>query len=141
MAFAGAGAVTGALVVAWLGKYRHMGRTFLLLQIAFGLLIVLFAVTRVVWINAVLLFGCGACMVMVFATISSLVQLTAPNELRGRVVSIYLVAFRGGMPLGSLVGGYVATLTSAPLVLTINGLLLSCVAAWFLLRQGDVKEL
>jgi MFS family permease len=141
MAFAGAGAVTGALVVAWLGKYRHMGRTFLLLQIAFGILVALFAVTRVVWINAVLLFGCGACMVIVFATISSLVQLTVPNELRGRVISIYLVAFRGGMPLGSLVGGYVATLTSAPLVLTVNGLLLSCVAAWFLLRQGGVKEL
>ena len=141
MAFAGAGAVTGALVVAWLGKYRRMGRTFLLLQIAFGILVVLFAITRVVWINAVLLFGCGACMVIVFATISSLVQLTVPNELRGRVVSIYLVAFRGGMPLGSLVGGYVATLTSAPVVLTINGLLLSCVAAWFLLRQGGVKEL
>jgi MFS family permease len=141
MAFAGVGAVTGALVVAWLGKYRHMGRTFLLLQIAFGILVVLFAVTRVVWINAVLLFGCGACMVIVFATISSLVQLTAPNELRGRVVSIYLVAFRGGMPLGSLVGGYAATLTSAPLVLTVNGLLLSCVAAWFLLREGGVKEL
>ncbi len=141
MAFAGAGAVTGALVVAWLGKYRHMGRTFLLLQIAFGVLVVLFASTRVVWVNTVLLFGCGACMVIVFATISSLVQLVVPNELRGRVVSIYLVAFRGGMPLGSLVGGYLATLTSAPLVLTVNGLLLSCVAAWFLLKQGGVKEL
>ena len=141
MAWAGAGAVSGALVVAWLGKYRHMGRTFLTLQVAFGVLVVLFAVTRVVWINAVLLFGCGVCMVMVFATISSLVQLIVPNELRGRVVSIYLVAFRGGMPLGSLVGGYVATLTSAPAVMTVNGILLSCVAAWFLLRPGGVKEL
>jgi len=141
MAFAGAGAVTGALIVAWLGKYRQMGRTFLLLQIAFGVLVVLFAVTHVVWINAVLLFGCGACIVIVFATISSLVQLIVPNELRGRVVSIYLVAFRGGMPLGSLVGGYVATLTSAPIALTVNGLLLSSIAAWFLLRPGGVKEL
>jgi len=133
--------VSGALVVAWLGKYRHMGRTFLLLQVAFGILVALFAVTRVVWINAVLLFGCGACMVIVFATISSLVQLIVPNELRGRVVSIYLVAFRGGMPLGSLIGGYAATLTSAPLVLTVNGLLLSSVAAWFLLKPGSVREL
>jgi MFS family permease len=141
MAFAGVGAVAGALVIAWLGKYRHMGRTFLILQIVFGLLVMLFANTRVVWINAVLLFGCGVCMVMVFATISSLVQLQAPNEMRGRVVSIYMVAFRGGMPLGSLVGGYAATLTSAPLVLTVNGILLSCVAAWFLLKGGGVREL
>ena len=41
-------------------------------------------------------------MVMVFAMLSSLVQLNAPNEMRGRVMSIYMVAFRGGMPLGSL---------------------------------------
>ena len=141
MAFAGAGAVTGALVVAWLGKFRHMGRTFLILQVVFGALVLLFAVTRVIWINAVLLMAVGACMVMVFATISSLVQLIVPNELRGRVVSIYMVAFRGGMPLGSLVAGYAATLTSPPAVLVVNGLLLSCVAAWFLLKPGGVKEL
>ena len=141
MACAGAGAVTGALVVAWLGKFAGMGRTLLVIQLVFGALIVLFAVTRVVWINAVLLFGVGACMVMVFAVLSSLVQLIAPNEMRGRVMSIYMVAFRGGMPLGSLAGGYVATLASAPTVLTINGVLLSLVAAWFLLKRDGVREL
>ena len=141
MACAGAGAVAGALVVAWLGKFAGMGRTLLVIQLVFGALIVLFAVTRVVWINAVLLFGAGACMVMVFAVFSSLVQLIAPNEMRGRVMSIYMVAFRGGMPLGSLAGGYVATLASAPTVLTINGVLLSLVAAWFLLKRDGVPEL
>ena len=141
MACAGAGAVAGALVVAWLGKFAGMGRTLLVIQLVFGALIVLFAVTRVVWINAVLLFGAGACMVMVFAVLSSLVQLIAPNEMRGRVMSIYMVAFRGGMPLGSLAGGYVATLASAPTVLTINGVLLSLVAAWFLLKRDGVPEL
>ena len=141
MACAGAGAVTGALVVAWLGKFRGMGRTLLMLQLAFGALLALFAVTRVIWINAALLFAAGACMVMVFAMLSSLVQLIAPNEMRGRVMSIYMVAFRGGMPLGSLVAGYAATLTSAPIVLTVNGVLLSSVAAWFLLKREGVREL
>ena len=112
MAFAGAGAVTGALVVAWLGRFRHMGRTLLAIQLAFGMLLVLFAQTRVLWLNDLLLFAAGACMVMVFAMLSSLVQLIAPNAMRGRVMSIYMVAFRGGMPLGSLVGGWIATLTS-----------------------------
>ena len=135
MAFAGAGAVTGALAVAWMGRFPHMGRTLLLIQVAFGVLIALFSVTRLFWLNAVLLFAAGACMVMVFAMLSSLVQLNAPNELRGRVMSIYMVAFRGGMPLGSLVAGWVATLTSAPAVLTANGVLLSAVAAWFLLKR------
>ncbi len=141
MAFAGAGAVTGALVVAWLGRFRHMGLAVLALQVAFGTLVVLFAMTRLLWLNELLLFAAGACMVMVFAMLSSLVQLIAPNEMRGRVMSIYMVAFRGGMPLGSLVAGWIATLTSAPVVLTVNGFLLSCVAAWFLLKSHGVREL
>ena len=141
MACAGAGAVTGALVVAWLGKFKGMGRTLLILQLVFGALIVLFAVTRVIWINAILLFGAGACMVMVFAVLASLVQLIVPDAMRGRVMSIYMVAFRGGMPIGSLVAGYVATFASAPMVLTINGVLMSLVAAWFFLKRAGVREL
>ena len=141
MSFAGAGAVTGALVVAWLGKFKHMGRTLLTLQVVFGVLVMLFAITRIFWINAVLLFGCAACMVMVFAMLSSLVQLNAPNEMRGRVMSIYMVAFRGGMPLGSLAGGWAATYVGAPAVLTINGVLLAIVATWFLVRSHGVREI
>ena len=141
MAAAGAGAVTGALVVAWRGRFPHMGHALLLIQFLFGVLVVLFAITRLFWVNAVLLFGAGACMVMVFATLSSLVQLNAPNEMRGRVMSIYMVAFRGGMPIGSLVAGWLATMTSAPAVLVVNGLLLTAVAAWFLLKSHGVREL
>jgi len=141
MSCAGAGAVTGALVVAWRGRFPHMGHTVLLIQIAFGVLVVLFAVTRVFWLNAALLVAAAACMVMVFATLSSLVQLNAPNDMRGRVMSLYMVAFRGGNPLGSLAGGWLATLTSAPTVLIVNGLLLSAVAASFLLKNRSVREL
>jgi MFS family permease len=141
MSFAGAGAVTGALVVAWLGKFPHMGRTLLIIQVVLGLLITAFALTRVFWINALLLFACGAGMVMVFAMLSSLVQLNAPNEMRGRVMSIYMVAFRGGMPIGSLVGGWLANATSAPAVLMVNGVLLSAVAAWFLFKHAEVRAL
>jgi MFS family permease len=141
MAFAGAGAVTGALVVAWLGKFPHMGRTLLTIQIVLGALITAFAISRLFWVNAVLLFACGTGMVMVFATLSSLVQLYAPNEMRGRVMSIYMVAFRGGMPLGSLVAGWLANVSSAPTVLTVNGVLLSLVAAWFLIKNEHVRAL
>ena len=141
LASAGGGAVIGALVVAWLGRFRHMGRTLLIMQFLFGVLIVTFALLRVFWINAVVLFAAGACMVMVSAMLSSLVQLNAPNEMRGRVMSIYMVAFRGGMPLGSLAGGWVATTTNATSVLVVNGVLLTAVAAWFLLKSHGVREL
>jgi hypothetical protein len=51
-----------------------------------------------------------------------------------------MVAFRGGMPLGSLAGGYAASLSSAPSVLAVNGGLLAVVAGYFLIRSG-VREL
>jgi predicted MFS family arabinose efflux permease len=141
MSSAGAGAVTGALVVAWRGRFPHMGRNVLLIQIVLGALMVLFAMTRYFWVNAFLLFAGGACMVMVFATLSSLVQLNAPNEMRGRVMSLYMVAFRGGMPLGSLLGGWLASITGAATILTLNGILLSAVATVFLLKNKEIREL
>jgi len=60
--------------------------------------------------------------------------------MRGRVMSIYMLAFRGGMPLGSLVSGYLATLIGAPTVISINGGLLVLVAIYFLVRSHGVRE-
>ena len=88
-----------------------------------------------------LLFGTGATLLMTFSMTASLVQLIVPDNLRGRVMSIYMVAFRGGMPLGSLVGGWLANATSAPAVLTVNGVLLSLVATWFLVKNAHVRAL
>jgi MFS family permease len=141
MACAGAGAVAGALVVAWMGRFPHMGRTLLLFQLAYAIFIVAFAHTRVLLLNDIILFAAGASMMMVGSLLSSLVQLNAPNEMRGRVMSIYMVSFRGGMPLGSLVAGLVANRTSAPFDLTINAVLLSLVSAYFLLKSHGVREL
>ena len=141
LACASAGAVTGALFVAWRGRFPHMGRAALLMQALYAILILLFAITRVLWLNAVILFFAGVCMVTVASMLSSLVQLNAPNAMRGRVMSLYMVAFRGGMPLGSLVGGWIASRASAPTVLVINGVLMSLVSAWFLLKSHGVREL
>jgi MFS family permease len=141
MSFSGAGAVIGALVVAWLGRFKHMGRTLLIVQALFGGCITAFAMSRVWWWSCVLLFLGGAALIVVFSMTASLIQLIVPDHLRGRVVSIYMVAFRGGMPLGSLAGGYAASLSSAPHVLAINGTLVSFVALYFLVRNHGVREL
>jgi MFS family permease len=141
MAFSGAGSIAGALTVAWLGKFKRMGLTALLMQIVYGGLIIAFAMSRTLPLSEALLFLTGFALMIVFSTVTSLVQLIAPNEMRGRVMSIYMLAFRGGMPLGSLISGWLATLTSAPTVLIVNGVLLSLVAAWFLLNRHDVREL
>ncbi|MDE3155116.1 MAG: MFS transporter [Acidobacteriota bacterium] len=141
MAFSGAGSVCGALLVAWLGQYRRMGLTVIGVVGLFGLLIVAFALSPAVWLSYAILFCTGAGMMVAFSTATSLVQLMAPNEIRGRVLSIYMVAFRGGMPLGSLAAGYFASLTSAPLVLGVNGVLLVCVSLYFLSRDHGIKAL
>jgi predicted MFS family arabinose efflux permease len=140
MAWSGVGAIAGALVVAWLGRFPRMGLTALLVQLAAGALVVAFALTRVLWLSHVLLLVTGAAMMITFSLFTSLVQLVAPNEMRGRVMSVYMVAFRGGMPLGSLVTGVVVDQAGAPLALAVNGALLTAVAAWFLLRERPVGE-
>ena len=141
MACSGSGAVVGALVVAWLGRFKHMGLALLIVQVAFGALVAAFALSHVWWWSCVILFLAGAALIVVFSMTASLVQLIVPDHLRGRVVSIYMVAFRGGMPLGSLASGYIASRTSAPAVLAVNGVLVSVVALYFLMRSHGVREL
>jgi MFS family permease len=141
MAFSGIGSVSGALIVAWLGKFKRMGLTALLMQAVYGLLILAFTRSHVLWLSYILLFFTGAALMMVFSTVTSLVQLIAPNEMRGRVMSIYMVAFRGGMPLGSLASGYFATLLGTQTIIGINGILLVLVALYFLvIRSHGIRE-
>ena len=137
----GSGAVVGALIVAWLGTFKYMGRTLLQVQIVFGGLVAAFALLPINGFSYVLLFLGGAALLMVFALTNSLVQLAVPDELRGRVISIYLVAFRGGMPLGSLLSGYFITKFSAPGVISTTGMLLSLVAVAYLVGNRQVREL
>jgi predicted MFS family arabinose efflux permease len=140
MSWAGAGAVgrsAGRGVARQVSAHGPRGAR---LQVALGTVIVLFANTRLPLANALLLFAGGACMVMVFATLQSLVQLRAPNELRGRGdehlhdgVSRRHAARQPG-------GGWLANQFTAPPVLTMNGAALALIAAGS--HQGHgVKEL
>ncbi len=140
MAFSGAGSIVGALIVAWLGKFRKMGLTALIMQAIYGALIIAFSLSRILWLSDVLLFFTGATLMIVFSTVTSLIQLIAPNEMRGRVMSIYMLAFRGGMPLGSLASGWLATYIGAPVVIGINGFLLIVVAVYFLIQNHGVRD-
>ena len=144
MAALGTGAVVGALIVAWLGTFNKMGLTLLSVIIAFGGLIAAFALTPVGVISYIILFFIGVALLIVFSLTASLVQLTVPDELRGRVMSIYLTAFRGGMPLGSLVSGYVVASipwATTESVIAVNGGLLALVATYFLIRSHGIREL
>ncbi len=128
MACQGLGAITGALIIGSAGgKFKHMGRMLLGVQFMMGLIIMAFGWSTTPVVSYVLIFFGGIAFMGLFSMSFSIVQLAVPEELRGRVVSIYMVALRGGGPLGALVSGYFADIYSAPTVMIVNGALLSLV--------------
>jgi len=141
LSISGAGSVTGALIVASLGNLKHKGRVALLMLVFLGAGIASFSLSKSVAWSCVFLFASGSAMIAVFATISSLVQLITSNEMRGRVMSIYNVAFRGGMPLGSLTTGWLVPMFSAPSVIAVNGVLLAMLAIYYLSVERKVASL
>src|SRR4029079_9136970 len=106
-----------------------------------GVLIAGFALSKSVVLSCILLFLAGIALIAVFTLIQSLVQLITGNEMRGRVMSVYNVAFRGGMPIGSLVTGWLVRHFTAPVVLAVNGGLLFLLGLYFLLIQRKVAQL
>jgi len=141
LSVSGAGAVSGSLIVAWLGNIGNKGRVALIMLTCLGALIAAFALSTSVALSCVLLFLAGIALIAVFTLIQSLVQLITGNEMRGRVMSVYNVAFRGGMPIGSLVTGWLVPRYTATVVLAVNGTLLFCLGLYFLLVQRKVAEL
>jgi predicted MFS family arabinose efflux permease len=137
MTFSGAGAVMGAVIVAWLGKNKHMRRILLILLTLFGAIIIGFGLSRNTYLSALTLFTGGSLFVMCSSLTTSLAQLLPPLDLHGRVVSIYLVAFLGGSPLGNLASGWLVTrVGSAPVMFIVNGTTLTLVAL-YLLAHGQ----
>jgi MFS family permease len=141
LSIAGVGSVLGALAVAALGNVAHKGRIALSILILMGVGITGFALSRSVPLTFALMFLNGASMVGVFAMVNSLVQLITTNEMRGRVMSVYSFAFRGGMPMGNLVAGWLVPIFKAPTVVAVDGLLLASLGLYFLLVHRRVAAL
>lgn len=137
----GGGAVCGALIIAYLGHFKHQGRLSLVMLVLMGVLIAGFAQSRSMVLSCVLIFLSGAAMMGAMVTISSLVQLITADNMRGRVMSVYNVAFRGGMPVGSLVVGALIPKFTAPIVLAVDGALLVGLGIYFLLAHRKIATL
>jgi predicted MFS family arabinose efflux permease len=139
----GVGAIAGALGTAVFGNVRRRGVLAVAMQMTFGALMAGFALSRNPILSYALLALAGASLMVVFAMFMTLVQANVEDRLRGRVVSVYSLAFRGAMPLGNLAAGFFASLSSAPAVLVANGLVMMSVGAFVLLRPlgAGVREL
>ncbi len=137
----GVGSICGSLGVAGLGNIGKKGRFALTMLICLGVGISGFALSKFLPISYAMLVLVGASMMAVFATVTSLVQLIVTNEMRGRVMSVYNFAFRGGMPMGNLATSWLVPAFTAPVVLGMNGFLLILVALYFLVVQRRVAAL
>ena len=137
----GVGSICGSLAVAGIGNIRNKGRFALAMLILLGAGIAGFSLSKLLPVSYAMLVLVGASMMAVFATVTSLVQLITTNEMRGRVMSVYNCAFRGGMPMGNLLSGWLVPMFTAPIVLGANGLVLVLVAVYFLVVQRRVAAL
>jgi MFS family permease len=113
MAAQGAGAFVGAATIAYI-SIRHRGRFVVRAGIAFCIFIILFTLSRKPWISGLLLAGVGYCMVLMVATVNTLLQHLSADHMRGRVMSMYATAFLGFAPIGSLLAGSLAGSFGAP---------------------------
>ncbi len=141
LALMGLGSICGSLTIASAGNFKRKGRVALAALACLGAGIFGFGLSKSLPLSESLLVLVGASMMAVFATVNSLVQLITTNEMRGRVMSVYNFAFRGGMPMGNLLSGWLVPLFTAPVVLSVNGVLLILVALYFLLFQRRMAAL
>ncbi len=131
----GAGSVTGALLVAASRKETSQYQRALMVMLVLGLLIAGFGFSKNIGLSLFLLFAGGAALMIVFALNASIVQAYVGDAMRGRVMSVYNVAFRGGMPMGSLLSGFLIKSSSAPVVMQANGIAVVVLGLLFLVSQ------
>ncbi len=130
----GLGSILGSLAIATAGNMRKKGLVALGALFSLGAGISAFALSKSLPFSGVVLVLVGASMMAVFATVSSLVQLITTNEMRGRVMSVYNFAFRGGMPMGNLLSGWLVPVFTAPVVL-------GCNAAWLRFERPQLQAI
>ena len=121
MAWLGVGAVAGAAAVAALDRGRPpMAAIFgPALGLAGGIFALAFV--RHFALAAVVLFVIGAMQIMFLNSCNTIVQITAPDELRGRVISVYAMVFAGVTPAGAFLIGTVAEAGGVPAACAVGG--------------------
>ncbi len=140
MATMGGGAVLGGMIIAGLGDFKGKGRFFLLSFLAYGSLLVLFSISSWFYLSLVIIFLVGVVEMFSRTINQTLVQLLAPDELRGKILGIYMLD-RGLRPLGGFVMGAGAGLMGAPLALSVGAGICMFIALSLLLKTPRIREL
>lgn len=117
----GVGSLVGAVATAYAGQVTV--RRLLIASGCFSVLLAAVAVTPVLWLALVLLVALGFAGVNFGTTANSLVQLNVPDELRGRVMSLYILLFIGSTPIGAFLIGSLSSIIGVPVTLVLSAAL------------------
>ena len=101
--------------------------------------LILFAMSRVLWLSMVLMLFTGFGVMQVATASNTIIQTIVPEDKRGRAMSYYTMAFAGMTPFGSLLAGALAHAIGAPLTLVIDGICCVAGAAWFATRLKSIR--
>ena len=140
-ASAGAGSFLGALALASRSTVRGLGRVIARGSGLFGLTLILFAFSRNAVLSSVLLVVSGFTMIIVTASINTILQTIVREDMRGRIMSLYTMAFVGTTPIGGLVGGAIASRVGAPVAIVLGGLGCIAISAWAYVRLPALRDL
>ncbi len=121
MGIAGAGAFFAALLLAYLGDFQRKGWSVLGGAFSFGVCLIGFALSTKLAISLIFLFGVGFSIVTSVAVANTLLQKLVTDQMRGRVMSMFILSFVGTMPIGNLIAGVVSHQFSAPVALAAGG--------------------
>ena len=121
MGMVGVGAMFGALAIAMRQQLRGLGNVVAYSATGLGVSLVLFSASRWYGVSLAALVLAGFTMMMQFTATNTLIQAMVPDQLRGRVMSIYTMMFLGMMPIGSLFAGTIAEHVGAPITVGLGG--------------------
>jgi MFS family permease len=141
MTASGVGALGGALYLASRRSVLGLGRAMVLASAAFGGGLVAFSFSRALWLSLLLLPIVGGGMMVTMAAVNTVLQTVVEEELRGRVMAFYTMAFLGTAPIGSLLAGVVADRIGPAHTIFVGGLCCIAAAGWFALRLPGLREL
>ena len=135
----GVGAMLGALTLASKRGVRGLGRWIAFACAGFGTSLILFTLSRYLWLSAALLLPVGFCMMLQMASSNTLIQAMVPDELRGRVMAAYSMVFIGMGPFGALFGGALADRLGAPVAVAMGAVASIGGAAIFWSRLPHIR--
>ena len=139
MGATGVGALLGALTLASRSGVHGLGRWVAFSCAGFGVSLILFSLSRNLWLSAALLLPVGFGMMLQMSSSNTLIQAMVPDHLRGRVMAVYSMMFMGMAPFGALLGGALADRLGAPITVSMGAV--ACVggAALFWLQLPKIR--